>query len=538
MNSEFETSIGAGKLALRGKAFPALLAIVIGIASFAFAQSETDELGTPPEEPFSAADASSDSNLLSEMSGQPDNQPEEAVSDAELVPELAAGETLPESAAPMSQADQVMLDQSEAEAAGAGAGAEGASDEALPEGEEESDETLPSDAPIPAGNGYLSFYEFGQVPAYMGRIGLLDLPASGGLLVNRFGRLHQYGPIRYGASLTTGVAYTDNVYGTSGNNRQGSAVWSATPTIFVETGNRANVRLMYSPSFQYYQRDSSSSSVNQTFLLAWDVPFNRLGIGGSIGYFTRDGVFADSNGFASQSTIGGNLYANYRLGHRTMVGLDYEFSIQNSDPGGELLQNSLTAWVGYQLGARTVIRAYVTPGFSTGNGGEPYITGGLGISYAATQRLQLFANVGVQFRSLSGSDIGDGFATPVFNAGAAWNPYDWLFLSASVFRGVGTNSFNTSQTQTTTGGSLGASVLLWRKLTLGLNASLSYVEDAGTRGNNDDYLYGNIGAFASYPVLSWMSANAFYNLSARGEASGFFGDYGQNTIGASLTFSF
>ncbi len=394
-----------------------------------------------------------------------------------------------------------------------------------------------ADPTFAAGDGYLGFYDFGAVPGYANQVGVLGSPLAWQPSF-RGATLKRIGKFRLGGSITASAAYTDNVFGTR-DGREGDIVFGVTPTIFIETGNRGNIRLLYSPTFQQYARYSSESRIDQTLLLTFNYPFTKLEIGGGLLYTTRSGVFATTDDFAELDTYAGNFYARYRVSDKTTVGLEYNFTLQSGDPGTTIFDNSVIASLDYQLSPRISVGAYVQPGviFTDAND-QHYLTAGVRGRYLVSSRLEVFGRVGMQARGYDGDSIGDGLLTPVLLAGVAWTPMPVLSLNAQVYRDVTNNPFESGQATIRTGGTISGSLLMWRKLTLNCFASLAYFEQiSNTGGTNEEYLYGSAGTSLSYPITRNLSGSIFYNYSARDPLSNT-ASFNRNVLGVALTWTF
>jgi Putative beta-barrel porin 2 len=439
--------------------------------------------------------------------------------------------------------------------------------------DEQEEPTADAESPFSAGPGFFDFFDFGRVPQVFNNVSLNNLPYGGLPVMGSALALRQIGPVRYGGGLATGVSLTDNAEGSS-TDRQSDAIWTVTPSLYLETGVRNKIRLLYSPSLQQSMRSQSdNNAVNQTFLLTGNYSFSKLHLDASFGYVTRTGLFVETEGVAEQTSYVAGLNASYPLGFRTTVSLSYGFSAQNSDPGGVQFGNDLTGSLGYQLTPRTSVGGYLSLGSSSGEEEDPtqategsssgqedqtYATAGLNASYTLTDRLNAFASVGIQVRQLSATGAADGLTTPVFNLGANWNPAKTISVNAGLSRGVSNNSFESSQTNITTSANLGVSIRLWQKLSLGLIGSLGYIEqisdsDSDAADSQSDrssskfrstnnygdsrYVFSSVGLNASYPLTRniSLSANYFYTLQGPSEQSD---GYDRNVVGLSISWTF
>lgn len=406
---------------------------------------------------------------------------------------------------------------------------------------DESESATPAAAPAPrAGLGLLGFYPLGLVPPWFGALQGSYLPYSGlgSFLVPELSR--RIGPVRYGASLTGGVSYTDNVFGSS-TDRQGDAIWSLTPAITLETGDRVYFSLLYAPTLLQYTRFSSESSVNQTLLGTFRVLFNRLSFGGSLGYTTRQGLFADTESLATQDAYAASVYATYELGWRTSLRLDYSTALTDNDPGGLNFDQEVRLTLGYQLTHTLNVGAFVAVGAGNNDSdNQLYGTAGLSAAYVYSPRLQITGSVGLQARDLSDSSgWGDSLLTPVFVLAGVWNPVDPLSLYVSGTRSVNSNSFDSDQTTITSSVGVGFSYRFLQRFTFSSSASAAYVEQIANSNAADDaeYLYAYGDAGLGYAVTRWLSARVFYSVALRSPISNA-ESFTRNTVGLSATVQF
>lgn len=386
----------------------------------------------------------------------------------------------------------------------------------------------------PAGPGYLGFYDFGMAPAFTLRPGAFEAPYPGVYAIGRRERTKQLGPIRFGGSITAGLSYTDNVFGTA-DDRSGDFVFTLAPVIFLEAGERGRVRLLYSPVYNQYFRNAGESRVDQTVLLSAEYPFHAFDVGTNFAYTTRSGLFAATEGFASLDTYAGDVYLRARLTNKTTGLIAYNFVLQHADPGDTQYDNSVLLSLSYQFTRKIHAGVFVQPGVTFLPGeSQPYIIGGVSAGYQASRRLRAYGRAGVEFRNLGG----EGLVTPVLLGGVAWNPFDALQLNAQVFRTVTNNPFEAGETTIGTGGSLSASLVMWRRWTLGAFGSLAYVEEREDSGDVDrEYLYGTAGASLSYAITRDWSCSVYYNYAFRGSVSNISG-FDRNVVGVAVTWQF
>lgn len=343
------------------------------------------------------------------------------------------------------------------------------------------------------------------------------------------------GRVRFGADVTAAVAYNNNVLGTS-NNPQGDTLFAIQPSIYLETGRKANMRFLWAPSVLRYARFKQYDTVNQTFLFSSRYRFNKLRLGMDASYITQSGLFLNSQGQAKQASVFARIFAEYPLTRK----IDWSFSAEangtDSDPGGQQFQGTLKTAIDYRYSPKTRVGVALETGRASGPGNlttfQAFL---LRVIYNPTARLTISGEGGIQYRQSQSTSAGSSStSSTVLNALIAYRATDKTAMSLRLTRSVNVDAFAPDNIQTVT--SVEASVLWEISRRAQFRASLAggYVEQESLGGLAEGSYYfaqGNISL--NYLLNNGVSVQVFNSFQQRlRDTLG--GDYLSNTTGVSM----
>ncbi|MDX2080424.1 MAG: hypothetical protein SFU53_06535 [Terrimicrobiaceae bacterium] len=347
------------------------------------------------------------------------------------------------------------------------------------------------------------------------------------------------GRVRYGADVSASLAYNNNVMGTA-NNPQGDVIFALQPTIYLETGRKANVRFLWAPSFLRYARFKQYDAVNQTFLFSSRYRFSKLRLGMDASYITQSGLFFNSQGQARQASLFARLFAEYPLTRKLNWTFSAEGNATDSDPGGTQFQAMLKSGIDYRYSSKTQFGAALEIGQQSGPGNlttfQAFL---LRVIYNPTARLTISGEGGIQFRQSRSTSAGSSStSSTVLNALLSYRATDKTAFAMRFSRSVNVDAFAPDNIQTVT--TVEASLLWEISRRAQFRASLlgGYVEQESLGGLAEGSYYFAQGSVSlNYLLSNGVSVQVFNTFQQRlRDTQG--GNYLSNTSGMSMGMRF
>jgi hypothetical protein len=294
---------------------------------------------------------------------------------------------------------------------------------------------------------------------------------------------------QYALRLTIRGVYDDNI-NISQTNRISDYYVAIEPSITLGfgdiVGHQENyIRLDYIPSVFLFADHSEDDAVQHLVRLEGHHRFSRLDLTMSQDIQILDGAnlstTTDTTGSHANLDVGArtrvNIYttqlnATYQLTGKTFLssGLygavtDYHTLISSEVVSGNLFIN-------YNYSEKVVIGLGGTGGYDLVDDPDPDQTfeqANVRLSYQATGKVSLNASGGVEFRQFENSSRGE-HVSPVFQIGAAYQPFDGTSLSLDVNRRTLNSAVFAGQNFASTNVSVGVTQRLLQRVFLGLSA--------------------------------------------------------------------
>lgn len=323
--------------------------------------------------------------------------------------------------------------------------------------------------------------------------------------------------VRYGADISGGVAYNNNVFGTA-SNTQGDIVMTLQPTLYLETGKKGSIRFLWAPSVLKYAKYKQFDAVNQTFLFSSRYRLTKLRLGLDASYVSQSGLFLNSQGQSKQSTLFARISAAYPLTRKTELHFTADSSVIQAEPGGTQFAGSLSAAVDYRYSRKTSVGAGVTVGYySAPAGSTTYQTFLLRLLYNPTSKLTFRAEGGLQFRQASSANSNSSSSsTAVLSALLSYQLTPKTSASLRFFRNTEVDSFDSSNVMTMTGIEASVAWQITRRAAFNASVLSGNVEQTTLSGVEDgSYAFNQASVSLSYVLLNDLNVRVFNNVQQR-----------------------
>lgn len=391
------------------------------------------------------------------------------------------------------------------------------------------------------------------------------------------------GPFDLKAALSTNLISDDNIRTGTQGQKISDTSYGITPAILLEygahEGQKGYASVVYTPTITRFFHNPDLNSDDQSVALGVQYPFQRLTLNFSESYSQATGVNTDLNARTTQTsnatTFGGTYDIDDKLAFSSSVqevitsfsaGGGQGGGTQAGTPGGVQGQGDQTTSVNtslsYHLSEKMSVGPNVNAGFDKPDNSkqETFEQAYLGLTYLATEKINFFAQGGVEFRQGGGlnnnnnNQLGQGnnqngnTVNPIFSAGVGYTPFDSTSFSLNAYQGVHSSVADSSQT-VTTGVGVNASQRFFQRFFLNLSFSYSHNDDlSGTGGFSTTSNTGGTTAgtsqdtFAYRPSLSynptlWTSVAIYYQyLDNQSNSVG--ANYHDNQMGVSASVQF
>lgn len=366
------------------------------------------------------------------------------------------------------------------------------------------------------------------------------------------------GPIDLKAALTMNVVSDDNLRaGGQTQGKESDTTFGVTPAILLvygeHEGQRGYASLIYAPTILRYYHHSALDTDNQNVALNLQYPFQRLTLDLTQTYTQATGVNIDSNTrttqTASLTTVGGS----YDIDDKLTLSSHLQEVITSYSGGGEegdqvsSINNSLR----YSLSDKITFG----PSFNAGldkpqnETNQTYEQGLLGMTYLPTEKINLFAQGGAEFRQYDG---GGDKTNPIFSAGVGYTPFDSTTLSLNASQTVhssaaginqaGINQTGVSQTVVSTGVGVSATQRILQRFYLNFSFNYNHNETQNGTGGATTTATGSQDTLTYQPSIrfaptAWTSV-ALYYLYLANESNTPGAAFHDNQVGISVSAQF
>jgi hypothetical protein len=385
------------------------------------------------------------------------------------------------------------------------------------------------------------------------------------------------GPFDLKAALSTNLVSDDNLRTGSQGQKISDTSYGITPAILLQygahEGQKGYASVVYTPTITRFFHNPDQNSDDQNVALGVQYPFQRLTLNFSESYSQATGVNTDLNARTTQTsnatTFGGTYDIDDKLSFAASV---QEVITSFSEGGGQGgttqggaqgqgdKTSSVNTSLSYHLSEKMTVGPSVNVGLDKPDNTkqETFEQAYLGLAYQPTEKINFFAQGGVEFRQGGGQNnnqFGQGnnqngdTVNPIFSAGVGYAPFDSTSLTATAYQSVHSSVADSSQT-VSTGVGLNASQRFFQRFFLNLSFTYSHNDDqSGTGGISTTAI--NTGGttagtsqdtFAYRPSLSfnptlWTSVAVYYQY-LDNQSNSIGANYHDNQLGISASVQF
>ncbi len=374
------------------------------------------------------------------------------------------------------------------------------------------------------------------------------------------------GPFDLKAAVVTSVVGDDNLRtgdGPSGGadgGSKGDVTYAVTPAILLQYGDHDGQKgfatVLYSPTFtRYVHHSDENTDEYQNVALNAAYPFQRLTLNLTQTYSQTTGVNTDSTLRTSQTTSFTNVGATYEVDDKISLSSQAQEVInsfegssgQLSGGEGETI-TSLNNTATYRLSDKLTIG----PNFNIGidkpddTGQQTFEQGTVGINYAPTEKIGVYAQGGAEIRQYEGAGSN---VNPIFGVGVGYTPFDSTSIMVNASQSVHTdiNDNNSASTavmnQTVVNTSVGASVTqrIAQRFFLGFDFEYSHNDnEGGTGGTTAATTSQNTMTYRpslQFAPTGWTSVALYYQYQSN-QSNDPGSTYNDNQVGLSLSAQF
>jgi len=373
------------------------------------------------------------------------------------------------------------------------------------------------------------------------------------------------GPFDLKAAVAMNVVSDDNLRtGETGEGKVSDTSYGVTPAILLEygmqEGQKGYASIVYSPTITRFFHQTDENSDDQNVALNVLYPFQKLTLNFSETYTQTTGINQDSNSRTTQTSSTTTFGANYDIDDKLSLASNVQEAIssfsggQGGTQGGAQGEGDTTSSINtsltYHLSDKMTLGPSVNLGVDKPQDAkqQTYEQALLGVTYQPTEKINLFAQAGSEFRqgdqdNSSNQTGGDGDSTsPVFSAGVGYAPFDSTKLSVSGNQSVYSSSINSGQTVVSTGVDFAATQRFFQRVFLTLNFSYSHNDGQSGTGGVSTTASSSQDTLTYRPSLSfaptaWTSIALYYQYSDN-ESDTPGGTYYDNQMGISVSAQF
>ena len=294
--------------------------------------------------------------------------------------------------------------------------------------------------------------------------------------------------------------------GTGQSQKISDTSYGITPAILLEygahEGQRGFATLVYSPTITRYFHHPGLNTDDQNVAFNASYPFQRLTLNVSQTYSQSTGINIDTNTRTTQTAVATTAGGSYEIDDKLTFASGFQYvktsfsNPSNQNGGGNAGQGDQTTSVNSSLFYHLSEKLSVGPSVNAGvdkpddSKQQTYEQGLFGVTYQATEKINLFAQGGLEFRqgggmegntaigesNISGRDTTD----PIFSAGVGYNPFDSTSLSLNAYQAVYSSTDITTDTVVTTGVGVNATQRFFQRFFLNLSFNYGHNETSGS----------------------------------------------------------
>ena len=323
---------------------------------------------------------------------------------------------------------------------------------------------------------------------------------------------------RFSARLRTSAVADDNIF-IQEKNKVSDFVLSVQPGFTFGYGDTLNrkenfVLFDYDANAMFFAENRDQNSLDHDAALRAQWHGSSLTLGGFLRFRSLTDVNVEIGDRLKRNVYEAGVYGRYELSDRTRLGSELSATKADYDRGHDYREFISRSFIDHDVGPRTTIGVGVTLGRLKvqGSGLQTYEQLLARAKYSAAAKLSFAVSGGVELRQLPG---GDSQVTPVFNAQAAYTPYELLKFRFDTYRRVQPSIATAGQNTVVTGVSAGAEYRFLQRWQASVAAGYEHAQyersGHGTKApdRKDNYAFGRIGVDYSF-AHNWR-AGAFYS---------------------------
>ena len=369
---------------------------------------------------------------------------------------------------------------------------------------------------------------------------------------------------QYGFRLTLRGVYDDNIF-LSQNNKVDDYYFAIEPGVTLGFGDIVGrdqnyIRFDYAPSIFLFVDNSDSDAIQHLLRLEGRYRFGRLvstvsqdvqlldgtnlgtGSAGGVGN-VAPGVNLDAGGDTQLNIYTTNANLTYDLTGKTFLSGGLRFTASDYDNLIDSSSLSGNFFVNYIYSPKLVIGLGGTAGYNWVEGFNPNQTFeqvNVRLTYEATGKISLNATAGVEFRQFDEDYSTGDSVSPVYELGAAYQPFDGTALTVRGSRRTLNSAVLVGNNYSSTNITVGARQRLLRRIYLGLTAGYEHSEYSSTiefvdGSRSDNYFF--IQPAVDVTLTSFWTVGAYYLHRENNSSSSFFA-FDDNQYGLRTSFTF
>jgi hypothetical protein len=364
------------------------------------------------------------------------------------------------------------------------------------------------------------------------------------------------GPLTVRTALAVNLVNDDNILAApAGPNRISDTSYNVTPAVLIQYGGQqgqvGTAALTYAPTLTRFFHNPDQNSDNQNVAFNAEYPFQRLTLNFNQTYSQVSGINTDLNARTTQTSSVTTVGGNYDFTDKLSLQSNFTELITTFDGGGTGEKtSSINTGLAYHLSDKITLGPQLNLGIDSQDMAprQIYQQALLNLSYVPTEKINLAAQAGVEFRQF---DQGGGDKTnPIFSASIGYTPFDSTSFSLNAFQNVRTSDADSEQEVVSTGVGFSANQRFLHRFFLGFSATYQHAEysasgagnqsgtdqnAAGTSGTNQDNIIYR--PSISFNPSTWTSVALYYQYTDnRVDVAG--ESYHDNQAGISISAQF
>ncbi|HEX4645742.1 MAG TPA: outer membrane beta-barrel protein [Verrucomicrobiae bacterium] len=348
----------------------------------------------------------------------------------------------------------------------------------------------------------------------------------------------QWGPVDLHPHADYHVSYGDGIQSSPGHGIK-TVINEISPGMLFNAGRHWS--LDYTPTWRFYSSKLLQNTLDHNVRLAGWAAYEDWVFGLSQGYTTSSAPLVETGIQTFQEAYATAITASYRFNSKVSVDLAVNQNFVSAQSFQSFREWSTLDWVNYQFWPRLNLAfgagvGHVNLDVGTDMTYESYHGR---ISWRATEKVSLEANVGLEDRQFLGAGVPD-LVSPIFGFSLVYQPVEVTTFTLTASRAVSASYFQNLVTKNT-GVSAGLSQRLFKKFYLGLNgsyANASYIATARNAifpGRSDDFY--SFSARLSHIILKRGSVALTYQYNDNSSSQAGY-SFASNQIGLELSYKY